>query len=144
MASKPLEPADYPDRIGAHLVRIEGDTICIKFIGVYATEDVRRVLSMSDDLYRQYGTSFLLGDLTQVIQPPPEARKLIANWPFLGRYAMAAYGVSTPIRAIIQLMQAARRLLGNQKIDVHVAADEQGARQWIVEQRRTLQAAKSG
>lgn len=142
MASKPLELADYPDRIGQHPMKIEGDTLCVKFIGTYSVDDARRLIGISDDLYRQHGTSFLLADLSAANPPPPETRKFVANWPFLGRYAMAAYGVSTPIRAIIQLMNAARRLLANPVLDVYIAPDEQGARQWLADLRRLRQAEK--
>lgn len=144
MASKPLEPADYPHRIGPHPLWIDGDTLYMKFNGVLTLDEARQMMTRCDEVCRQHGWVFMLADLTDADPAGLDARKLIATWPLLGRYAIAAYGMSTPVRAIMQLMRAARRLLGRQQLDSYAAADEAAALQWIAELRRTLQAAQRG
>lgn len=144
MAQEHPEPTAYPDRIGSHLLRVDGDTIYMKFKGVLALEEARQMLTRCDAVCRQHGWIFMVADMTHAQPVPQDARKLFATWPLQGHYAIAAYGISSPIRAIMQLVRAARRLLGKQGIDSHVVADEAAARQWVAERRRTLQAAKRG
>ncbi len=136
------EPIVCPQQIGLHLTQLEGDTLCVKLIGVYSADEARQILTLHDALHAQYGRTYMLCDVSKVLPPPPETRKLIANWPFRGTYAMSAYGLTLPIRAIIQLMVAARRLLSKPTLEVHMAQDEASARRWITEHRRNLQAAK--
>ena len=139
MPQKELESADYTGRIGRHLTRVEGDTLCIKVIGLYSPDEARQVMTIADTHFEQYGTSYLLSDMTESSPPPLETRRLIASWPLRGRYGASGYGMSRPIRVLMQPMVASRRLLGRQQVDVYVAESEADARRWIAEHRRTLQ-----
>ena len=138
----PASGPPYPDRIGKHVIRIEGDVFVGQFIGVYAVEEARQILGICDELFRRHGTVFMLGDLRSVEPPPPETRKLIAHWPVLGRYVLVAYGLSIANQAIVKLMTAARRLLGNPPLDIYVVESEAAGRALIAELRPRLRAPK--
>lgn len=144
MVPQPLRPADYPERIGPHLLRVEGDTLYMKFIGYLMSDEAHQMLTRCDEVCVKYGWVFMVSDMTDALPAPLEARKVIANWTLLGRYAMAAHGISTPVRVIMQLMQAARKMMGRPGLEAYAAPDETAARQWVAELRRTLQAAKRG
>lgn len=138
----PTQPPTYPERIGRHLIQVEEDVLLGKFFGVYELEDARQILGICDDLFRRHGTVFMLGDLSGVEPPPPEARKLIARWPLLGRYVLVGYGLSVAIQAIIRLMSSARRLLGNSPLEVYIVEDEAAGRRLIAELRPKLRLMK--
>jgi hypothetical protein len=138
MAAKSPEPIVCPEQIGPHLTRLEGDTLCVKLIGVYSAVEALQILTIHDALHARYGRTYSLCDLSEVLPPPPETRQLIASWPFRGIYAMSAYGLTRPIRAIMQLMVAARRMLSRPALEVHAAEDEASARRWIAEHRRNV------
>lgn len=142
MAQEPLKPSDYTERLGEQFIRIEEDLICTRFVGTYTPDEANRLLSLCDELHRKYGRVYMLSDMSAMKPPPPETRKILAKWPLVGNYALVAYGVGRPMRVIIQLVLAGRRLLGMGDFDVHVAADELSGRQWIAEHRRKLPAPK--
>lgn len=143
MPQKPLESADYTGQIGRHLTRVEDDTLCVKIIGHYSADEARQVMTIADAHYEQYGTSYLLSDMTEGSPPPLETRRLIASWPLRGRYGASGYGISRPIRVLMQLMVASRRLLGRQTVEVYIAESEADARRWIAEHRSTVQAERA-
>lgn len=142
MAWEPLKPADYTQRLGAQLMRIEEDVICTRFVGTYTPDEANRLLAICDELHRKYGRVYMLSDMAVMEPPPHETRKILAKWPLVGNYALIAYGVSPPMRVIMRLVLAGRRLLGKSDFDVYVAADELSGRQWIAEHRRKLLAPK--
>ena len=140
-APKEPRPAiDVPSHIGPHEVSLHGSLLHIRFASAYLPDEARQVLSLADQLYRTYGGAYLLADVSRNPPPPPETRRVIAKWPYLGSYVAALYGATAPVRVMTTLMISAQRLLRvHQPIITDLFDREEDARAWLEEQRRRLQ-----
>lgn len=118
--------------IGPNHVQIEGRILHVKLIGHYLADHAQEVMTLADQIYRQYGIVFLIHDLSQSIPPEPAVRKLLATWPVAGPYPALIYGAGALQRAAMQLILSANRLLSRANApDVHFFPSEAAARAWI-------------
>lgn len=137
---EPRPALEVPSRIGPHELSLTGSILHIRFAGPYLPDEARQVLSLADQLYRIYGGAYLLADVSRNPPPPPETRRTIAKWPYLGAYVAALYGATAAVRVITTLMISAQRLLrANQPIITELFNTEAEARAWLAEQRQRLQ-----
>lgn len=137
---EPRPALKVPSHIGPHAVSQHGSLLHVRFAGPYLPEQAQQILSLADQLYRAYGGAYLLADVSRNPPPPPETRRVIARWPYLGRYVAALYGANAAIRVMTTLMLSAQRLLRvHQPIISELFDREEDARAWLEEQRRRLQ-----
>lgn len=135
----PSATAAAPSFVGPHEVRLEGDLLCVRFVGPYLPDEARQILTLGDQLYRQHGGCYMLADARLGHAPGPETRRVIAMWPYLGTYVAAVHGAGTGLRALTTLMVGAQRLLRvRQPIRTELFEGEAEARAWLLEQRRLL------
>ena len=138
----PSVTSEYTGRIGPHLVRLEHDTLCMKFFGPCTPEHAAEFLGILDSNYEKHGMAHLISDQTQGALTPSQTRKVLATWPIRGRYGVAVHGFSPPLRILMQLTTASRALLKRPTIDLYMATSEADARCWVTERRRQLRAQK--
>lgn len=130
-------PEAYPDHINQHGVKVDGDVLFIRFIGEYAPDEARTIMTLLCRLYEEHGHVFFLGDVSQAAVPGPETRRVIAEWRLPGDNLPSAYfGASWTIRAVTSLIHSAMRMLGRNTSPSYYAKTEAEARAWLDEQRQ--------
>lgn len=123
--------------IGPHEIEVDRDVVHVRFGSPYLPEDARQLMTLSDQIFREYGSMFWISDLSHGQMPGPETRRVVATWPCLGEYVSVAYGAGLMSRTMIQLIISANRLLGSAStMRVEVCATEPEARQLIAQLRR--------
>lgn len=128
--------------IGDHRVRVEGDTVLTRYVGVPELADVRQIHAHFDRVLAEHGRLFIVNDMHRSGIPATATRKWIAEWvrdnPIAG---LANFGASLPIRALQALILRATALFGahHPVHPVHVA-DEAEAFAWVAARRRQLDA----
>lgn len=126
--------------IGAHQLRIEGDTLLIRWIGIPQLEDVRSIGHQLELLLAEHGRLFIINDMRQSGLPSAKARQWLAKWALnLPITAIINFGTSLPIRALQSLIFRASMLLGNQsKVEIVHCSSEAEALAWVAARRRKL------
>jgi hypothetical protein len=128
--------------IGTHRVRVEGDTVLTRYIGVPELADVRRIHAHFDRVLAEHGRLFLINDMHRTGIPATATRKWIAEWarnnPVAG---LANFGASLPVRALQALILRATALFGaHQPVHPLHFAGEAEAFAWVAARRRQLDA----
>lgn len=126
--------------IGTHRLRIEGDTVVTRWIGVPLFEDVRTIYRQLELTLAEHGRLFIINDMRQSGLPSAQARQWIAKWALnLPITAVINFGASLPIRVLQSLILRASALLGNQpKVEIVHCSSEAEAFAWIAAHRRKL------
>lgn len=114
--------------IGRHLVGFEEELLVVRLVGPYLPEAATQLLQLVDQQFREHGRVFLVVDVSESDLPGPETRRVIASWPYLGRYVAVMFGLGTLSRAATQLILSAQRVLGSSvRPDVHFCSAESEA-----------------
>ena len=127
--------------IGTHRLRIEGDTVSIRWIGIPLLEDVRTIYKQLEQTLVEHGRLFIVNDMRHSGLPSAQTRQWIAKWALnLPITAIINVGASLPIRVLQSLILRASTLLGNQPIieSVHCSSEAE-AFDWVATRRRKLQ-----
>jgi len=115
--------------IGRHQVLIEQDVLWARIIGPFLPDAATQLLQLVDQQFREHGRVFLVVDVSESDLPGPETRRVVASWPYLGRYVAVMFGLGTLSRAATQLILSAQRVLGGPvRPDVHFCRSESEAR----------------
>lgn len=86
----------------------------------------------------QHGVRYLLADLNQMTGMDAKARLAVSEWSGVEAetlWAVAAYGCSFSVRAVITLLLGAIRLIGRNAAPVVFVRDADEGRAWIDQQR---------
>jgi hypothetical protein len=114
--------------IGRHQVLIEQDVLWARIIGPFLPDAATQLLQLVDQQFREHGRVFLVVDVSESDLPGPETRRVVASWPYLGRYVAVMFGLGTLSRAATQLILSAQRVLGGPvRPDVHFCSSESEA-----------------
>lgn len=127
--------------IGTHRLRIEGDTVLIRWIGIPLFEDVRTIYKHLELALSEHGRLFIINDMRQSGLPSAQTRQWMAKWALkLPITAIINVGASLPIRVLQSLILRASTLLGNQpKIETVHCSSEAEAFDWLAARRRKPQ-----
>ena len=126
--------------IGTHRVRIDGDTVLTRYIGVPELEHVQAIHAHLDRVLAEHGRVFVVNDMRRTGVPSTATRGFISDWarshPVAG---VANFGASLPIRVMQAMIMRASALLGR-KLNVVVihCASEADALAWVDARRREL------
>jgi hypothetical protein len=126
--------------IAAHRLCIEGDTVLTRYVGVPEYEHVQEIHRHFNGVLAEYGTLFIINDMSRSGIPSTRTRRWIAEWaqhhPVSG---IVNIGASLPVRALQSLILRATSLLGKQAMITPVnCADETEAFAWIARRRRLI------
>ena len=98
--------------VGKHRVGMDGDVfVCIND-GAISLNEMMTINGQIGDASKAGRVRFVLLDLTRSEAPSPEARKWMAENPYVGVEAVAGYGASRTLRILSDLMRKAMVLLG--------------------------------
>ena len=81
-------------------------------MGPFVPEAATQLLQLADQQFREHGRVFLFVDVSESDLPGPETRRVMASWPYLGRYVAVMFGLGALSRAATQLILSAQRVLG--------------------------------
>jgi len=123
--------------IGRHQIWVEQDVVRVRIIGPFLPDAATQLLQLADQQFREHGRVFLLVDVGDSDLPGPETRRVMASWPYLGRYVAVMFGLGTLSRAATQLIISAQRVLGGPvRPDVHFCSSESDAEAQLAKLRR--------
>lgn len=100
--------------IGPHRVRVDGDVVLTRYIGVPEHEHVLEIHRRLDRTLAEHGRLFVINDMRHSGIPSTETRRWIAEWA-RRQHAVAGlinFGASLPIRMVQGLLVRASSLLG--------------------------------
>ena len=122
--------------IGRHQIWVEQDVVRAHIIGPILPDAATQLLQLADQQFREHGRVFLFVDVGDSDLPGPETRRVIASWPYLGRYVAVMFGLGTLSRAATQLILSAQRVLGGPvRPTVHFCSSESEAHAMLVKLR---------
>lgn len=124
--------------IGPHRLRVEGDTVLTRYIGVPELGHVQEIHRHLDRVMAEHGRLFIINDMRRTGVPATETRKWVAEWarhhPITG---LVNFGASLPIRLLQALVFRASALFGRQPLTVAAQVDsEVEAFAWIAARRQ--------
>jgi len=125
------------ESVGTHRVRVTGDTVLTRYVGVPELEHVRQIHRRFDQALAEHGRLFIINDMRHTGIPSTETRQWIARWAQGHSIAgIANFGASLPIRMLQALVMHASALLGRHPnvVTVHVANEDE-AFAWIAARR---------
>jgi hypothetical protein len=119
-------------RLGTHLVRLEGDFMSLQWNGDFHLEDLQGFLLLAERVLLEHGRLFVLVDSGGAGKMQADARKHVVTWRSPGPICAAFFGASFTVRVIVNTVSAAVRLLnGKQPMPFHFAESEEAARGWL-------------
>lgn len=126
--------------IGTHRVRVEGDTVLTRYVGVPELEHVMAIHQHFDRVLAEHGRLFVINDMSRSGIPTAEARRWIAEWARAHKIvAIVNFGASLPIRMLQSLVLNAAALLGSgPSVKTVNCANEAEAFAWIAAHRGQL------
>lgn len=126
--------------IGTHRLRIDGDIVLTRWIGVPEFEDVRTIHGHFERVLAEHGRIFIMNDMRQSGLPSAQTRQWIAKWALnLPVSGVINFGASLPIRVLQSLILRASGLLGNKPpVEIVNCASEDEAFAWVAARRRQL------
>lgn len=99
--------------IGTHRVRIDGDTVLTRYIGVPEHAHVLAIHQRLDRVLAEHGRLYIINDMSHSGMPSTATRRWIAEWaqhhPVAG---LVNFGASLPVRLLQALILRASSLLG--------------------------------
>lgn len=123
--------------VGTHRVRVTGDTVLTRYIGVPEYEHVVEIHRYFDQVKAAHGRLFVINDMTLSGIPSPQTRRFIAGWGSNNPGTqVVSFGASLTIRALQVLILRAGALIGKRPeiVPEHVA-DEAAAYAWVSARR---------
>jgi len=128
---------------GKHWMRLEGDTLFCKYVGIISVPDVQASMQMLDKKLLQGTTYYILADVAEVTGMEAAARKISTDW--YARHDIGGavnFGAGAITRAIGALILSLLRLLHKNYMQSHFVKTEEEGRAWIQEQRQRRAAMK--
>jgi hypothetical protein len=131
-------------RIGNHEVRVEGDIVFTRWDGPATLDEIKAHHAVMERVIAEKGRVFNLIDMRGAHQPPPEARRWMAEWSTRFRVnAVAGFGASFAMRTISMLLVRAIRILrGSEGGPIVFVATEAEARAFLKSERARLHQAR--
>ena len=125
------------EAISSHRVRVEGDTVLTRYVGVPEREHVMAIHERFDRVLAEHGRLFVINDMSRSGIPTAEARRWISEWARAHQIdAIVNFGASLPIRMLQSLILNAAALLGTQpSVKTTNCANETEAFAWIAANR---------
>jgi hypothetical protein len=118
--------------IGHLEVTRDDDRVEIVMRGPLSLEVTRPLLEYLNQVRRESGHCFVLADVSQLTELPPETRRHVSEWHKTHTLdGLVVSGGSFATRALVTLMHNAMRLLGKRDLDLEFAPDEASARRWL-------------
>lgn len=134
---------DQWQEVGTHRVRVEEDTLYIRFIGDVSLEHTMAIMRMQEQILEKHGRLFAITDLREGGAFLPDGRRYLAEWNKKNTVTgVAQYGGSLMPRVMATLMLGAIRALGGRVPEMKYVNNEEEGRAWVAEQRRKLSAKK--
>jgi hypothetical protein len=127
---------------GKHWMRLEGDTLFCKYVGVITLQDVQESMQVLAQEYIPGQTYYIIADVAEMTGMEAAARKVSTAW--FARHNIGGvvnFGVGPLARAISELILSLLRLLHKSSMPVHFVKTEAEARAWVQEQRQRAAAA---
>lgn len=126
--------------ISTHRLRVEGDTVLTRYIGVPELEHVMAIHQRFDGVLAEHGRLFVINDMSRSGIPTAEARRWIAEWARSHKIvAIVNFGASLTVRMLQSLILNAAALLGTQpSVRTTNCANEAEAFAWIAAHRGRL------
>lgn len=126
--------------IGTHRVRVDGDTVLTRYIGVPEYEQVREIHRHLDRALAEHGRLFVINDMRRSGMPSAPTRRWIAEWARDHEVAgLVNFGASLPIRALQGLVMRGAALLGKRLVVTPVnVGSEAEAFAWVAARRAQL------
>lgn len=132
--------------IGPHPVEREGDILVVHWLGKATLGSVTQVYERIEQLIAEQGYALVLYDMRQTEQPNSDTRQWIGRWARKqepGTLAVAAYGMSAPLRAMMHLVYHAIEIFqGTQAMRRQLFGEEVQARSWLAVQRAQISRTK--
>lgn len=126
--------------IGPHRVRVVGDTVLTRYVGVPELEHVQQIHAHFDRVIAEHGRLFVINDMRRTGIPATDTRKWIADWARENAIAgLANFGASLPIRVMQGLVLRASAMFGRNQgvMPVHCNGEAE-AFAWVEARRREL------
>ncbi len=126
--------------ISTHRLRVEGDTVLTRYVGVPELEHVMAIHQYFDRVLAEHGRLFVINDMSRSGIPTAEARQWLAEWARTHKIvAIVNFGASMPVRMLQSLIMNAAALLGSgPRVKTANCADEAEAFAWIAAHRGQL------
>ncbi|HEY0138691.1 MAG TPA: hypothetical protein VGB85_31620 [Nannocystis sp.] len=124
--------------IGPHRLRVEGDTVLTRYIGVPELEHVQEIHRHFERVFAEHGRLFIINDMHHTGVPATATRKWISEWarahPITGH---VSFGASLPIRLLQALVMRASALFSKQPLTAAEHVDgEAEAFAWVAARRQ--------
>lgn len=128
------------ESIGPHRVRVDGDTVLTRYVGVPELADIKAIHARFERVLAEHGRVLLINDMRRSGIPSSETRAWIADWarhhPIAG---IVTFGASLPIRVLQGLLLRAASMLGSKPpFEMVHCASEAEAHAWVEDRRREL------
>lgn len=122
---------------GKHWMRLEGDILFCKYVGIITVPDVQESMQMLDKRLVKGTTYYILADTSAVTGMEAAARKISTDWYARHDIGCAVnFGAGAVTRAVAALILSLLRLLHKNDLPSHFVKTEEEGRAWIQEQRR--------
>ncbi len=130
--------AEVEESVGTHRVRITGDTVLTRYIGVPEYEQVAEIHERLDRVKAVYGRVFVINDMRHSGIPSTRTRRFIAEWGSNNAGTeVVNFGASLTIRVVQGLLLRAAAVLGKgPAITPMHCSDEAAAYAWVAVRRR--------
>lgn len=128
---------------GTHRFYREGDLVFFECHGLFGLDDMNRLLSICDDLEREYGYVLSIYDTIDGMNMSADARRVVGerNRSHDVPSAAAIIGASFAIRTVAMLLNNAARLIGKNISPAHFFQTQEEAMTWIAAQREACRRA---
>lgn len=125
-------------RVGQHVVRfVEDERVEIEFHGDLDWEDGGALFRETDQILLSEGRVYVLCDVTDLGRLTRGARRNVRDRPKTGVQRFLAYvGAGFGTRVMIDLVDRASKLLGQEQVTYRFFDGHEEARAWLVEMRR--------
>ncbi|HVJ93277.1 MAG TPA: hypothetical protein VM580_25925 [Labilithrix sp.] len=132
-------------RISKHEVRYEADTGFIYIVsnGALNADELRVLTSTLAEYAARSGPdepAFILADGRKSTGLTTDARKAMTTGPTSFRAYVAAFGVSVPVRVVLNLVMKAVAMIGRDNVVLRFVSDITEAREWLAEAQRSYRA----
>ena len=131
-----VDMVSYAERLGRHRVRVVGDLVELKFVGLASLPEAVVFHELLAEMLAERGRCYVLVDLSEMTGIDPRVRKFVSEWNRVHRItAGSAYGASFTGRVVFTLLLNAIRLMNADAPEVHIARTEPEARRWLTGRR---------
>lgn len=122
---------------GKHWMRLDGDILFSKYVGMITARDVQEFMHTLDKVLVPSQTYYIIADVAEVTGMEAAARKIATEW--FARYDIGGtvnFGAGPMTRALGALISSLLRLLHRNNMSTHFAKTEEEARAWTQQQRQ--------